>query len=220
MPPSFERYAKLLHRLDAHYEDIDHPLTEREQVILSIPRCTVIREFVETKRTTSSGTRLRWRELSELLNVPFEPEINHNWFAERLQPSPQCWPRFIYGPSEGTLDMAGCAEVANILTPFAPSQECFFRFAEMPFIATDAPLLFQGRLDEVQQFLTNGRYQFTPEYWWPTDQSWCLCSEYDLAFTVVAGPSQLIDALLRNDVLEVLEVTHGTRLDSLVPTPS
>lgn len=41
--------------------------------------------------------------------------------------------------------------------------------------------------DEVRTFLTEGKYRFTPEYWWPTDCSWCLCSDYDLMFTVVGG---------------------------------
>jgi hypothetical protein len=38
MPPAFGAYAKILHRIEAHYEIVDNPLTESETAILRIPR--------------------------------------------------------------------------------------------------------------------------------------------------------------------------------------
>ena len=217
MPPTFQRYAKVLHRLCAYYENIDQPLSQRELAMLGIPECTLLRDFVEAKRKTLSGTRVLWKEVAELLGIPFKPEINHQWFGQRLRPNPECWPRFIYGPAEGGLQDEECSELVRVLTPFTPSLECFVRFSEIPFLATDAPLLFQGHLDEVAQLAKP--YHFTPEYWWPANQSWCLCSDYDLDFTVIGGQAQLVDALLRNEVLESIEVTADTRTDNFVPIP-
>ena len=47
----------------------------------------------------------------------------------------------------------------------------------------------------------------------------CVCSNYDLGFTIVGGDADLIDRLLRSDVLECIEVTPETRADSLVRIP-
>jgi hypothetical protein len=128
--------------------------------------------------------------------VPFKLEINHEWFVGRLKPNPQCWPRFIYGPSDGTLDAIDRQELTSVLVRFTPGTECFFRFAEIPFLATEAPLLFEGLLARLEPFLSrNERYQFGPEYWWPADRSWCVCSDYDLTFTIVGGCSRLYRGL-------------------------
>ena len=67
--------------------------------------------------------------------------------------------------------------------------------------------------------MKSGDYQFSPEYWWPPNRAWCVCSDYDLMFTVVGGSRHLISALLKSDVLECLEVTPQTRIDSLAPMP-
>jgi hypothetical protein len=39
MPPAFEAYVKILHRIEAHYEIIDIPLTESDTAILRTPPC-------------------------------------------------------------------------------------------------------------------------------------------------------------------------------------
>lgn len=218
--PDFERYAKILHFLEAHYEHIDNPLSPREAEIVGLPECHAIKSFVEMKRNRSSSTRFRWQEIADWLNVPYKSEICHEWFVKRLRPNPQCWPSFIWGPSDGYLDPVERRDLISTLKRFTRNEECFFRFAEMPFIATDTPLLFSGQLDELETLLVKGGYQFSPEYWWPADHSWCVCSDYDLTFTVVGGASSLIEALLQSERLEVLEVAGHTRVDSLVPMPS
>lgn len=77
------------------------------------------------------------------------------------------------------------SEVLSLLRPFTGEQECFLRFAAIPFIGTARPILFAGGLDEVVSFLKEDEYQFSPEYLWPSDRNWCLCSDYDLMFAVI-----------------------------------
>lgn len=219
IPPRFEQCAKILHWLEAYYDNIDNPLTPTENAILGIPACEEIRGLVESRRTDAASTRFRWREIADCLGVPFQPEINHGWFAERLRPNPQCWPRYICGPDEGGLNVDERTELAQILASFTAGGNCSFRFAEIPFIATDKPILFEGKLDELNTFMSEHSYRFSPEYWWPNDHSWCVCSNYDLAFTIVAGPSALIEAVHKSDLLEAVSVTANTRVDSRVPPP-
>jgi hypothetical protein len=85
MPPAFEAYARILHRVDAYYENIDSPLSASEIAILKIPLCEPLKSFVEQRRADGQGTRIRWKELSALLGVPFAPEISGLWYGKKLE---------------------------------------------------------------------------------------------------------------------------------------
>lgn len=128
-----------------------------------------------------------------------------------------CWPRFLFGPDEGHLNDDELSEMVSVFDAFTGGQDCFFRFAEMPFITTDKPILFRGDLRELSTFLKGGKYQFTPEYWWPADHSWCVCSDYDLVFTIVAGSKELVSSVLNDGTLETLQVVPSTRIDNYAP---
>lgn len=219
IPPLFEAYAKILHRIDAHYEHIDNPLSPGEIAILKIPPCEPLKSFVEQRRANEQGTRIKWRELTELLNVPFAPEISHEWYRKKLKDA-WCWPRLLYGPSDGTLGEEDTRELSSILQQYTATKDCFFRFSDIIFYAprnADMPRLFKGTLGEY--FPDTGAYRIGPEYWWPCEKNWCVCSEYDLKFTVVGGSKQLISALLNSSILECLEVTSRTRADQYAPMP-
>jgi hypothetical protein len=220
VPPRFEAYAKILHRVTANYQHIDHPhpFTEKEIAILKIPPCPEIRSFVQTKREKSEGPRIKWKEIASYLGVPFEPQICHEWFRASMK-EPACWPRFLYGPYEGNLDHEELSELVSILRPFTGQQDCFVRFAEIPLIGTDKPLLFDVALDEVVECGKENNYQFSPEYIWPSDRSWCLCSDFDFEFSFVGGPQELVSAILHSDTLESFQIAHDTRVDYFVPMP-
>jgi hypothetical protein len=216
IPPIFESYAKILHRIEAHYKHIDQPLTPTENAILGIPTCEPLKSFVEGRRTNSPKCRVKWGELAELLNVPFTSEICHEWYRKKLQDA-WCWPRLLSGPDDGLLADEECAGLSSTLMPFTDSEECFFRFSDIPFIASGGSQLFKGTLSEVCAFPKGRAPGF--EYWWPPDQNWCVCSDYDLAFTIVGGSRKLASALLASEVLECIEVGPHTRIDSLAPMP-
>jgi hypothetical protein len=216
LPPVFEAYAKILHRVEANYKNIESPLSLAEIALLKIPPCEPLKSFIEARRGHSLGNRVKWKELADLLNVPFAPEICHEWYRKKLNDT-WCWPHLLSGPGDGKLDAEGCAELASLLKSFTDSEECFFRFSDIPFINSDEPKLFKGALNEVCGFL-KGRY-FGFEYWWPPDQSWCVCSDYDLQFTVAGGPRRLVSAIQASSVLECIEVTAETRVDVFAPIP-
>jgi hypothetical protein len=216
IPKQFEAYAKVLHQIDARYENIDNPLTEAEITILKIPACTKLRSLLERLKKEGQGPRVRWRELAHLYGVPFQAEICHECFRASMD-EPGCWPRFLGGPDDGNLNVEELSAVLSVLRPFAKNQDSFFRFSEIAFIATDKPIHFCGTLDELSTFLTE--YQITPEYWWPADHSWCVCSDYDLAFTIVAGSKELVSDVLNDATLEAIQVSPQTRVDSNAPMP-
>ena len=216
MPPAFEAYARILHRVDAYYENIDNPLSASEIAILKIPPCEPLKSFVEQRRADGQGTRIRWKELSALLSVPFAPEISGLWYGKKLEEG--CWPRFL---RPGRVWPIGdeCQELVSILRPFAEGRPCFFRLSDIPFLGKSKPPIFKGSVDEVSIFLTTGIYTCGFEYWWPFDHTWCVCSDFDLNVTVVGGSEKLISALLADDVLECIEVKSRTRIDPFAPIP-
>ena len=154
--------------------------------------------------------------MADLLHVPFAPAINHEWYRSKLD-DPWCWPRLLGGPSDGHLTQEECEALASLLKLFTLGQSCFFRFSDIPFYTREGPQLFVGDLDEVAEIQNRERLTF--EYWWPMDRSWCVCSDYDLQFTIVGGPTRLVSELLRDEVLECLEVTPDTRVDMFAPMP-
>jgi hypothetical protein len=220
MPRRYEAYTKILHSIKASYHNIDdpHPLTERENAILKIPPCTTLRSFVERLREDGKDTRIRWKTLADLLQVPFETEICHEWFIPSSERSIR-WPRFLSGPTDGNLDAKELPEMLSILKTYSGSEDCLFRISEWGVGHTNKPLTVRGGLDELATFRTEKSYRFTPEYWWPADRSWCSCSELDSKFTVLGGSNALISSVVNNATLEALEVTAQTRIDNAVPVP-
>ena len=214
IPLAFERYAKILHLFNASEDKIDPSLTQEELAILKTPDCVSIKRLVASM---PKGTRILWKEAAHTLGVPYSEEITHGWFSGSLAPDRQCWPRFIDGPADGVLEEEECTELASILAKNASEHICNSRLPEIPFAGTEQPLLFEGLLEEVPKFFAN--YRFGPEYWWSQDHQWCVCSDYDLTFTIVGGSSKLITALLRSEVLECIEISPTIRVDDLAPMP-
>jgi hypothetical protein len=218
LPQSFETYVKILHRIDAHYENVDNPLAPSEIAILKIPPCEKLRSFVVSLRDQSLGTRVRWRILAEKLSVPFAPEINAGWYRTKLEVS--CWPRFLSGPSDACLRQECLNELVSVLKGFTGDGGCFFQFSRWQFPREENPRLFGGTLEELEGFLQGGRYRVGPEYWWPGERTWCICSNYDFQFTLVGCSKQLGAVLMANPVLECIEVRPQTRIDYSAPIPT
>ena len=217
IPPVFTSYAKILHRIEAHYEFMDKPLSARENAVLGITPCESLKSFIERRRDESEERRILWRELADLLGVPFAPAINHEWYREKLL-DPVCWPRLLKGPDEGLLSQEECEALASVLERFANKQECFFRFSDiLSYGRPGQPQLFRGTVAEVAEF--EKRSPLGLEYWWPADQSWVVCSDYDLEFTLVGGRRDLIAALSMDRVLECIQVDPQTRIDAFAPMP-
>ena len=217
IPPIFNGYIRILGHINACYNHIDNPLSPSENAILGIPQCEPLRSFVQRRRTESLGDRIRWKELAEFLNVPFTPEICAEWFRQKLE-DPWCWSRFLCGSIDGR--RKECIALVSILTRVTNDSDCFFRFSDIPFYVKareNEPKSFTGRLNEVCAFQQDKKLDF--EYWWPPDHSWCVCSDYDLSVTIVAGNEQLTSALLANDILECIQATAQTRVDPFVPMP-
>jgi hypothetical protein len=54
----------------------------------------------------------------------------------------------------------------------------------------------------------------SPNLLWPADRSWCLASEIDFDSTLLAGPAELIDAVLASPALEAWTVDEDDNLSA------
>jgi hypothetical protein len=214
LPAMFESYVKILHRLDAHYENIDNPLSPQELSILGIPKCSSLRNLVEHHRSNRS-TRVRWKDAAHSLGLAFESGITDDWFRAVIEPG--CWPRFIYGPGDGWLDPEDGDSLVRVLRKATERDAVYLRMAEIPLITTETPLLYEGHFEDVLDLLRTERSNMLPEYWWPRDHSWCICSDYDLTFTLIGASNEVCQHLLEDDILECVEVTPETRIDFRSP---
>ena len=55
----------------------------------------------------------------------------------------------------------------------------------------------------------------SPNLLWPADRSWCVASEIDFDSTLIAGPVQLIEAVLAAPALEAWEVHEDDDLSAV-----
>ena len=176
-----------------------------------------LRGLVESMREPNERVRVRWKTVASLLKLPFVAGICDDWFRKRLNDG--SWPRFISGPDEGRLEDSDYLELVKIFSEESVDQKCYFRLAEIPYIAMDAPLLFEGQIKEVLSISASGQWK-RPEYWWPENQTWCMCSDYDLSSTLIGGSRRLIDRVLASCLLEAIEVSAQQRVDYLTPIAS
>lgn len=69
-------------------------------------------------------------------------------------------------------------------------------------------LLYHGSLEDVVAPVaapfSHTAFSQTANLWWPSDRAWAVASEIDLSSTYVGGPSEMVEALLANERIEVL----------------
>ena len=227
IPKSFPAYCKLFHPIFVD-ESIDDPSvtwhewerTHRELANTRTPAPglsdvlsggTLERGW---PRGPVEGRRIFWRELAAECQLEFHADINASSFT-RVFPGGS-WPRRLVGPLEGDFDPETCARVVDALSSCAGSQQCFFYYWFLATRGRNESLLFKGDVLGVVDLLNGGRDEVEgpPTYWWPLDRSWCICTDYDLTFTLIGGSRKLVDNLVSDEMLECLEVDPTSRVDS------
>ncbi|MFG2492430.1 hypothetical protein ACGFSD_15455 [Streptomyces caniferus] len=156
--------------------------------------------------------RLRWAELAQRTGDPVVPD--------GLLPSYRCfpsvkkedsWPLGIVPPTEGSLDRETWLRLIGILTehsPAGPNTLCLAYYNPLMLAAADFDDLHvrTGRLGDAEILYDDAETDFSPSNLWAEDRSWCLCTDYDLWATKVAGPPALIEALLNDAEIEAVRL--------------
>jgi hypothetical protein len=222
IPLVFHRYVKLLHPI---YEDLsiadkkltwddveraERPakrrnMTDEERRIDEILNSSgrVVRQ--RTLVGSFIGSRVYWRQLAERWGKVYHPGITDRGMV----PPFTSWPRYLVGPEEGNLDVDQLRILAKALAPLTGDQACFFWWM---MVFREEPM-YRGHLVELPDAPAAQLDLRSPNYVWPLDRTWCICTDYDLCFTVIGGTDEVTSALMAETELEVLEIDSNTRVD-------
>jgi hypothetical protein len=219
LPPVFRAYCKILHTIHVDLSVGDRSLSWHQAADpmtwfagSAVPDKTdeIVRGLVSGGTIERSvpdvpfpSSRIRWRDLAAQYSVSFTPQITDAAFTA-VFPG-RSWPRYLVGPDEGTLDEEGCRRLCEILAPFTGAQRCFFYYELIATRSVEA-LLYSGRLDEVPSTFGIDAALGTPSYWWPEDRTWCVCTDWDVTYTVVGGTSDLAREIEGDAILEVVRL--------------
>jgi hypothetical protein len=179
---------------------------------------------------------VRWSDVSRWSKVPLHSRVQWHELAlpDVIPEEDPPWDG--QGPRRGSLFIDDALALIEDLVPFtATPNDCFFclwngyssssamfvkagsprvdlpprpqppRLVELPhreYGLVEAPLSDATFLE-----LTKWLNQSSPSLWWPADQSWCVASEIDFAWTYVGGSFELIKSLLADECLEVIEAS-------------
>lgn len=162
----------------------------------------------------SIGRRVFWKELAERYGLIFHPEIHEESFTRKFRQvlSKWSWPRYLAGPDEGTLNEEMCLEIARLLQPYIGNQECYFYY----FMQTEKleELVWRWKFSDPFPDSLAQEVSLSPTYWWPSDHTWCLNTDYDSAFSVLGSSRSMIDSFLENPIIECVETDSTHRLDA------
>ena len=199
LPPSFSAYYKVLHPMyiNTSINDID----------LS---------WGETCSTVEGNNlkRVFWKEIAQKFNVSIIPELSGWSFRKVFEESG--WPRLLIGPDEGNLNEDVLIPLEKILRIHSEKNETIYycyNLLAMTDWGGDVWSLFSGYLQDVHEFSNMEEVRFSPSYWWPESKNWCVCSSYDLDFTIVGGPKELVRELSNSKNLEGFVINQNTRID-------
>jgi hypothetical protein len=204
LPPLFSSYFKLLHPifLDTTIEDL-----------------TITWDEVRNDHFKEEDLKqIYWKDLANEFNLSFIPEIS--WWSfyykafKRRSP-----PRYLIGPYEGSLENPALGILEKILTEYTANDEdiffCYNFLATTNWEGKNPWVLYKGYLKEINDFKNLlDEVRLSPTYWWPESKKWCVCTDYDLDFTLIGGSQDLIRKLSNTHDIEGFVVKENTRIDA------
>lgn len=198
IPPVFESYCKILHPLYRDARITDETKTGDES---------------DLSQADAIEVRLTYKEMAIKYGLDYTPAFS---FYSLKKAFPGSWndfpPAYLLHPDEGTLEKHYCDLFIDVLSKYSSGQNCYFEFNVMATEKWTGNLLFRGKLTEFDVLYNNKRVWCTPTYWWPEDRSWCICTDYDLTFTLVGGAKEMIEEMSVSKDMEVMTVQSSTRI--------
>lgn len=108
--------------------------------------------------------------------------------------------------------------LASVLAGVSGATEVYFGYLlSAQLVGFDDPIVAAAPLsglEDLQRRLDDeAGTEDGPEYWWPHDHAWVVCSDYDLPSTYVACSEALAKAIVAHPDIEALRVTPDMRID-------
>ncbi|QIX27000.1 hypothetical protein ncot_10645 [Nocardioides sp. JQ2195] len=165
---------------------------------------------------------LTWKRISAASGETLSSDTQFDDIRQSLGEEP---------PAEvGSLDPVSQERLTEILTEWRATQASVFfgwwtgsaKVGRLPGVhgapAYRGPrecVLFESEFDKLAHLATE--VGVTPYHWFDASKSWLVVTELDFDSTLVAGPSDLIDAITSDTVLEAFETSYSADLRSHRP---
>lgn len=164
-----------------------------------------------------------WRSLAEEAGVEFTPQLTWGSLEPALPLGPNGRGR-PFAVDEGTLHPVVRRHLFPILGAHTDSATCNCYFGLSAIIGGDGrAVLLQASLDALDDVCALARAEGwsseSPEYLWPEDRSWVLCTDYDLDSSYLAAGRELAAAVSAERRLESASVSPDTRVDRRADEP-
>jgi len=164
--------------------------------------------------------RTRWHHLAGLAGVKYGSTTTWRQLEPVLPDTEHGRP---YAVWEGTLELNTAEALLSNLDSVVGTGPLFVAFNLASIIRTtrQSPLMFS--IESIDRWIEvttdvvpwiNRHDLCTPEYTWPEDQRWIICSDYDLSSTYIASSASTASQLFADPELEVLEVALTDRIDN------
>lgn len=173
----------------------------------------------EPSAQSSVKKRMSWEGLAVEAGVPFGPTLTWRQLKVVLpisaDESQRPWAVWVGDLEKGTAD--ALFESLDV----GGGEGFFFAFGLAAILGTHehGPMMFRAdsldsRAEVIERVREAGAAAVTtPQYVWPKDQAWIVCSDYDLDSTYVAAGHEAALRVLHHPVLEAVEVQLETRID-------
>ena len=150
-----------------------------------------------------------WAELADRAGVAFGPTLT----LRQLRPALAGLPDLFV--DEGYLEEFAASALFDVLDD-DQGGPWLFAFGLAGWVIAGRPRLFSATsLDDrlTVAELSEVGDAGSPEYVWPADQRWIVCTGRDLTSTYLAVPQNVAERLLTHPTLEAIEVRPETRVD-------
>jgi hypothetical protein len=196
VPKRYNHYCKIIHPIHRNKTVLDETLLYGD--LNPLERIPI-----------ELGERIRLKDLAKKYNLHYIKEISSQSIIRLFGSNP----RYLIGGAEGEIDDETVKEIISVLQPFTQTGNCYFHYEMMKAPKYYKEQLYYGKLENVINLSRDDNVQGSPSCWWEENKNWCLCTGYNMDFSIFGGSKEMIDALFANDFLECIEVDSHTRID-------
>jgi hypothetical protein len=215
LPSDFESYCKILHPFTV-FDDIPDTLIPEAQwkkpgafhINMGTGKVTVdgkdwVPDELVQRRDKGEGASVSWKTVGKKYGVPFHDEIRIEDYAAKFKAIG--WPENVLFPMEGRLSMPVLSIILDILKQYSPENKVRI-YQLTPHSIRWEDEVVEGSYDEVPDYFDK---RYFIGWLFPPDRSWVLYTDTDLCYTLMGGPSSLIDRLAESP-LEVVGCDAST----------
>lgn len=149
-----------------------------------------------------------WTDFFNLHQREFKLETANQIQEEiRKEISKEKWPENIRYPGEGDCEDNQLIFVRDTILRTLGDQIVEYYYCILKTRAWEKEVIIEGYLSELEKLWTKDELNDNPTAIYPHTKEWCIITDFDLPFTYVGGPKQLINSLTNKVGFDIYELS-------------